>query len=280
MFSRRIFELLACGTPVISTVALGVEETFGKDIVWTVKNKREAKKALETLMNDPLEWRIRSLRGIRSVFNNHTYTHRNEQILNTLFSDASVKSKNCLLLGVINSEDELKRLEELFTYQDSSNIDLEFCIFTDNKQMKECKSERFEIVFCEKNINKEVKNFIDLKKPDYFSVMSVNCVYGKNFINDAIIALTYSKAQFSAKSKNNKDLYDYTDNVFANSIVCNFEKVNELTGFLEKALRLMNFEENNFKNKSIYCADIANFHYDKKVLPNSDYISKIQDIEV
>ena len=123
MFSRRIFELLACGTPVISTQALGIEETFGKDIVWTVKNEIEAKKAFETLMNDPEEWRKRSLRGIRTVFNHHTYTHRANQIHKILFGTTMYKVKKCLLLSMLDSKEELLCIEALYQSQDIPNTE-------------------------------------------------------------------------------------------------------------------------------------------------------------
>ena len=33
MFSRRVFELLACGTPIVSAYAQGIEDLFGGDVV-------------------------------------------------------------------------------------------------------------------------------------------------------------------------------------------------------------------------------------------------------
>lgn len=81
MFSRRVFELLACGTPVVSTWSRGTEETFGNDLVWHVKNAEEAREAIRVLMTDDKEWRRRSLAGIRSVFARHTFRHRFNQVL-------------------------------------------------------------------------------------------------------------------------------------------------------------------------------------------------------
>ena len=83
MFSRRVFELLACGTPVVSTYASGIQQIFGDDIVWMVKNEKEAKIAIDTLLNDDDEWFRRSQAGIRAVFSNHTYSHRFRQVYDT-----------------------------------------------------------------------------------------------------------------------------------------------------------------------------------------------------
>jgi hypothetical protein len=76
MFSRRVFELLASGTPVVSTYATGIERLLGADSVWFVDNPEEASVAVARLLEDDAEWRKRSLRGIRTVFSTHTYAHR------------------------------------------------------------------------------------------------------------------------------------------------------------------------------------------------------------
>jgi spore maturation protein CgeB/SAM-dependent methyltransferase len=81
MFSRRVFELLACGTPVVSTPSPGFVATFGPDVVWEVATEEEARHAIETLLNDDKEFRRRSAAGIRAVMSAHTYRHRMEQVM-------------------------------------------------------------------------------------------------------------------------------------------------------------------------------------------------------
>ena len=75
MFSRRVFELLACGTPVVSTPSVGMQQMFG-DIVELVDNERAARSAIEQLMRDDDLWHQRSAAGIRRVHGEHTYAHR------------------------------------------------------------------------------------------------------------------------------------------------------------------------------------------------------------
>ena len=89
MFSRRVFELMACGTPIVSTYAKGIENLFETDAVWLVRNREEAQEAIHTLMTDDAEWRRRSLAGIREVFAKHTYAHR----LNTIFTHLDVPTR-------------------------------------------------------------------------------------------------------------------------------------------------------------------------------------------
>lgn len=76
MFSRRVFELLACGTPVVSTYSKGVEKMLGPNGVFLVETERDTQRILESLMNDDDAWSRASAKGIRKVLSEHTYADR------------------------------------------------------------------------------------------------------------------------------------------------------------------------------------------------------------
>lgn len=80
MFSRRVFELLAAGTPVVSSPSRGVRELFG-DIVDVVSSEAEAREALQELLSDRALWRERSAAGVRRVMLGHTYADRLAKVL-------------------------------------------------------------------------------------------------------------------------------------------------------------------------------------------------------
>ena len=75
MFARRVFELLACGTPVVSTPSVGVEAMFD-GIVPVVADPEAATAAMQRLATDDAAWQQTSLAGIRAVLGEHTYQHR------------------------------------------------------------------------------------------------------------------------------------------------------------------------------------------------------------
>ena len=79
MFSRRVFELLACGTPVVSTPSSGMAEMIG-EIVQVVEDARGAQDAIRMLLEDDAHWAQISARGIRRVMAEHTYADRLVQI--------------------------------------------------------------------------------------------------------------------------------------------------------------------------------------------------------
>ena len=83
MCSRRVFELLACRTPVVSTPSRAIDELLG-DAVITVETQADARHAVERLTGDA-EHRDRvGHLGYRAVMSRHTYGHRVDQILDTL----------------------------------------------------------------------------------------------------------------------------------------------------------------------------------------------------
>ncbi len=118
MFSRRVFELMACGTPVVSTYAKGIENLFGSDVVWMVNSQEEANEALHTLMTDDVEWRRRSLAGIREVFAKHTYNHRLNDIFEKLDNETRIPTNSAILLVAdAKSQAELEALNQFAQQQ-------------------------------------------------------------------------------------------------------------------------------------------------------------------
>ena len=83
MCSRRVFELLACRTPVVSTPSRAIEELFG-DTVITVETPADARDGRRATGRRP-EHRDRvGQLGYRAVMSRHTYGHRVDQVLGTL----------------------------------------------------------------------------------------------------------------------------------------------------------------------------------------------------
>ncbi|WP_418135385.1 glycosyltransferase [Oceanimonas smirnovii] len=112
MFSRRVFELMACGTPVVSTYAKGIENLFESDAVWLVHSQEEADEALRILMTDDAEWRRRSLAGIREVFAKHTYAHRLNDIFDRLGIETRMATDPAIaLVAEAHTQSELETLQ-------------------------------------------------------------------------------------------------------------------------------------------------------------------------
>jgi hypothetical protein len=107
MFSRRVFELLACGTAVVSTESVGVEQTLG-DVVSMVETEAEATKAL-TKLQDEDDWRELSQRGRRRVIGEHTYRHRLAEVATALgFNVAAYPDEEVAALALVDDVEQAR----------------------------------------------------------------------------------------------------------------------------------------------------------------------------
>lgn len=81
MCARRIFEITASGTPVVSTPSRAIREYFTEDQLAVVEDREHAADVVRALVRSP-ELADRMVhRAQREVWNKHTYGHRVEQIL-------------------------------------------------------------------------------------------------------------------------------------------------------------------------------------------------------
>jgi hypothetical protein len=108
MFSRRVFELLACGTAVVSTESVGVEQTLG-EVVAMVETQEQATEALTKLQDDDY-WRELTQRGHRRVLGEHTYRHRLAEVANTLgFNVTAYPGEEVAALALVDDVDQARR---------------------------------------------------------------------------------------------------------------------------------------------------------------------------
>ncbi len=73
MFSWRVFELLSCGTPVISSYSIGIEKILPE--VLLSRSPEQTERHIINLMNDTY-WKKVSDSGMKRIFSAHTYAHR------------------------------------------------------------------------------------------------------------------------------------------------------------------------------------------------------------
>jgi spore maturation protein CgeB len=83
MCARRLFELSAAQTAVLSTPSAAVGPFFG-DTVTVVEDVDQARGALSMLLDQPEHRERLALRAHRRVFDEHLYTHRVDEVLRTV----------------------------------------------------------------------------------------------------------------------------------------------------------------------------------------------------
>ncbi|PZO61937.1 MAG: glycosyltransferase [Pseudoxanthomonas suwonensis] len=84
MCARRIFEITASGTPVVSTPSPAITEFFEADEVPVVDSREDAAHVVRALVRSP-ELRDRTVhRAQRRIWREHTYTHRARTVLDAV----------------------------------------------------------------------------------------------------------------------------------------------------------------------------------------------------
>lgn len=214
MFSRRVFELLACGTPVVSTTSLGIEETFGNDLVWIVNNENEAVEAINTLLSSTDEWRRRSLQGIRTVFQSHTFTHRFQTILNVVGVPlALVKKTKVAAFAEVRTFEDVSSAVEFLSRQKRESFVLEPVLIIRGSVSVSDLPIEVSIVRTDRPVSSVVEDYAQESCADYIWIVNHSCGYGANFLEDLVISAGYSSAQLVGKPLDGIDAYSFEDQI-------------------------------------------------------------------
>ncbi|PFO80419.1 MULTISPECIES: CgeB family protein [Bacillus cereus group] len=213
MFSRRVFEGLACGTPVVSTYAQGVENIFG-DLVYISENENEIEQAFDSLLNDERAYRQKSLLGIREVLSKHTYTHRLKYITEKIGVRVTQELPKVTVLAFARSKEEFSHILEQFEQQGYKNKELNVLVDTFTGYLD---------VFAQYN-SANVKTFVRSYMHNYQNILewidtpyiayfSQNDYYGRYYLSDLMLSTTFTDSDFIGKHayfgiESNKDIVE------------------------------------------------------------------------
>ena len=118
MCSRRIFELAASGTPVVSTPSAALRNYFSEEEVLAVSSAEEAEMALRGLLNSELLRRRTSHLALRRVWSEHTYRHRGQLLLDQLkIESESMEPPRVSVICSTNRDPKLSKLLEQVAQQ-------------------------------------------------------------------------------------------------------------------------------------------------------------------
>ncbi|WP_354190458.1 glycosyltransferase [Arthrobacter sp. UYCu712] len=130
MCARRIFEITASGTPVVSTPSAAISQFFEHDEVLVAAARPEAEDMLRKLTsNSDFNERVVH-KAQRRIWREHTYAHRAESIVR------AVAPERCRPIGLpsvsaLVSTSRPQQLGQIFqTVGDQSDVDLELVLLT------------------------------------------------------------------------------------------------------------------------------------------------------
>ncbi|ALH94689.1 glycosyltransferase family protein [Acinetobacter equi] len=286
MMSRRVYELLACGTPVISTPSLALETQF-PGIVQIAKNAEEAVNIAKELLQD--EWKYKHLahRGYREVMLKHTYSSRVKQILASIDIEYDDSPAKVSILMATMRENYIDRILDNLGRQNYSNLEL-FVVtqgFSVNgiKRLKDgiekiSNIHRFEIIEINDNtvtLGERLNKAASFATGEYLAKMDDDDFYFENYLTDMIIPFSYGNFGLVGKKEifiylegSNKTIIRYkdqshrvTDFVFGATLVIKKQVFDQIGGFTpvnqgEDSSILARLKELKI---SIYSSDAFNF---------------------
>jgi spore maturation protein CgeB len=203
MFSRRVFELLAVGTPVISTYSKGIVELLG-DTVFITESEADTQKYLDLLLNDRNAWMKASVRGIRKVMESHTYDRRLEQVLSKTGIDYTPSGKTDIaLLAMVSPADDLDELAEKILKQ---TMKPNAVILISDQEMEDeavrklsSQLEPAKVLNITFVTEKPAARILESCPAALYAFWNANDQYGPDYLKDYTLAGSYSNASMIGK---------------------------------------------------------------------------------
>ena len=196
MFARRIYELLASNTVVVSNYSRGLRLLFG-DLCIVTDEPKELERRLQPLLEDESYYRKFRLLGLRRALAEHTYKHRLQFVVDQIFPKHFEKRLPRVLMAAwISSPKDVGIVVGHFERQSYAHAKL--ALVPTNEVTVEAASlpEGVEIWDLQRFTNSPG----DLRDYDYVAGICAEDYYGPHYLTDLLQATQYSDAPCIGKS--------------------------------------------------------------------------------
>lgn len=193
MFARRVFELMASNTIVLSNYSRGLRAFFG-DLVISTDDGASLEDSVNRISSDPDRRDRFRLEALRSILIQHTYTDRLVYLINKVFGDNFVRKplRPVSVVALANTSAEVERLTGFFRSQ--SYPRKKMLMVTD---IPLDHSEEDMTVL--KRTENDASKISDLVNDDYVAFFSSRDHYGPNYLLDLVNGLSYSNTEIVGK---------------------------------------------------------------------------------
>ncbi|WP_353354880.1 glycosyltransferase [Intrasporangium sp. DVR] len=208
MCARRIFEITACGTPVVSTPSAAIGKFFPGDEVIQVSEPQEAEWTLRALYNSP-ELRDRMVHSAqRRIWAEHTYTRRVDDVLGGAGLEAHrVKRPTVSALVSTNRPHQLDHV--LATLAAQQDVELEVAVLTHGFEGASTVRDKARALGIENLVTLEapadvplgacLNRLVAAASGDLVAKIDDDDLYGPHYLRDQLNALDYSGADVVGK---------------------------------------------------------------------------------
>lgn len=194
MFARRVYELLASNTVVVSNFSRGVKSTFG-DLVVCSDSTNEIRKQLSSICNDDTQFRKYRLLGLRKVMQEHTYSHR-FALISSILSNQNFTTNQKSVLVVAKCANETEEQQILFNFNRQCYVKKTLVIYRDYKSVKPPEVDAI-VTDTVTSFSLAIKEFSSTYS--FISLFKAGDYYGENYLTDLLLASQYSFADAFGK---------------------------------------------------------------------------------
>lgn len=209
MFARRVYELLASSSTVLTGPSKGMEEKFG-DCLYVADSATDASKHLGKIAEDPWEAKRKAHIGYRRVMRQETYSQRSRKVFGTVFptrsNEIEVANDAITVVCVTRRPENLERIKTNFLRQVHPTKRLLIVIHGDREDWNQhllSELEEFAEVLQAKDeltlgycLNRAVENVTTR----YWAKFDDDDYYGPNYLGDSFLPFLYCNAGVVGKA--------------------------------------------------------------------------------
>jgi glycosyltransferase involved in cell wall biosynthesis len=280
MFARRVFELMASNTVVISSYSKGMKEMLG-DLTICSDNCRELAEKIDRLKTDSLYYKKYRLLALREVLQYHTYQDRFgyvvEKALNIKRPD---KLQSVAMIGFANNLEEIRLLSEKFSLQTYKNKVMHVLCMFDYEYIE---LDNIYIHCFKENKDKQLKAIIDSNYVGYFHK---DDYYGENYLTDMMLVPIYTPCDGFGKATyymydgsinlcNEGNEYKFVNELQYRNAIINSENIMIKT--LDQLYTL--FNQGVINEGKLFSVDSFNYLHNGTLNSDNNYIKIISDLE-
>jgi len=202
MFARRVFELMASNTVVVSNYSCGLVNYFGELVICS-DDMDEIKEKLELYCGDDTRYRKYRLLGLRKIMGGELFRDRLQFILEKIYGCRFSVNPSIACVGFAETGEQHERITTAFNRQRYERKKLYLV-----SQLKHGNSA--DIVFINPaQAGKETVG--EVAREDFVAVLHADDYYGPFYLTDGILATRYTQAVGIGKGC----YYEYHDNLCA-----------------------------------------------------------------
>ncbi|MGH3679081.1 MAG: glycosyltransferase family protein, partial [Natronosporangium sp.] len=208
MFSRRVLELLACGTPVVSGPSVGMTAMLGAGVVDESTGPEPTRYQVRALLQSQELRDRRAVTGIRSVMSGQTYSDRVDALLDSMGLPSRPRRRRVSIVAPTNRPGGFAQILENVGRQEHRDVELILAlhgISEDVGRIRQVASEQgvadLEILPApaEWSLGRMLNEACRLATGDFIAKMDDDDLYGARYLSDQLLAFEYTEADIVGK---------------------------------------------------------------------------------